>query len=137
MRVALTIIALVLTWFFVCPGAGRSQDDKAVTDEAAAVETGAETELLWIWGEVVLVDVQKKQILVKYLDYETDSEKQAFVNVDDNTVYENAQSLADIKPLDTVSIDYRTGPDASLLAATVSVEKPEPDAAAGPEAGQQ
>lgn len=84
-----------------------------------------EAEVQWVWGEVVSVDTHTKQLVVKYLDYETDSEKEITINLDDKTTYENINSIEDIKPQDTVSIDYITSPDGKDIAQNISVEKPE------------
>jgi hypothetical protein len=94
--------------------------DKTIYEELTAP---AETETQWLWGEVVSVDLQKNELLVKYLDYETDQEKEVKINVDDKTIYENASSMLEIKPLDTVSIDYIISPDGSNLAGNISLEK--------------
>lgn len=82
-----------------------------------------ESGTLWLWGEVVSLDAASGQILVKYLDYETDSEKEITINVDDRTTYENVKSIGEIKPKDTVSIDYRVNPEAKNIAKNISVEK--------------
>jgi len=100
--------------------------DKTIYEELTAP---AETETQWLWGEVVSVDLQKNELLVKYLDYETDQEKEVKINVDDKTIYENASSMLEIKPLDTVSIDYIISPDGSNLAGNISLEKLENEGA--------
>jgi hypothetical protein len=116
----------------------------------------AEPEVQWLWGEVVSIDAQNNLLLVKYLDYETDSEKEVTIGVDAKTAYENIKSLTDIKPQDNVSIDYVIGQDGKSVAKNISLEKPEaenpqkpsvqeseqaqnatlPQAAVGPGAGQ-
>jgi len=85
----------------------------------------SEPEVQWLWGEVVSVDAPNKTVLVKYLDYETETEKEISINVDDKTTYENVKSIDEIKPQDTVSIDYIVNPDAKNLAKNISLEKPE------------
>lgn len=79
----------------------------------------------WVWGEVSSMDTQNKAILVKYLDYETDQEKEIIINTDDKTTYENIKSIDEIKQKDTVSIDYIVSPDGKNIAKNISVEKPE------------
>lgn len=91
----------------------------------ATPELAMEPETQWVWGEVVSVDTQEKKVTVKYLDYETDQEKQLAVTIDDKTAYENIKSLDELKPLDTVSIDYVTSTDGKNLAKNISIEKPE------------
>ena len=88
-------------------------------------EIPSEPETQWIWGEVVSVDTASKKILVKYLDYETDTEKEINIDVDDKTTYENVKSVDEIKPQDTLSIDYIINPDGRNIAKNISVEKPE------------
>lgn len=83
------------------------------------------SDILWLWGEVTAVDAQKRQLSVKYLDYDMDAEKEAVIKADDKTTYENANSFADIKVSDTVSVDYVTGPDGAYLARHISVERPQ------------
>ena len=91
-----------------------------------------EAEMQWLWGEVVSIDAAGKAFLVKYLDYETDTEKEMTVTVDEQTVYENIASLAELKPQDNVSIDYVLSPVGRNLARNISLEKPEvPSEAAG------
>ena len=91
----------------------------------ATQEIPSEPETQWIWGEVVSIDAATKKILVKYLDYETDTEKEININADDKTTYENIKSVDEIKPQDTLSIDYIVNPDGRNIAKNISVEKPE------------
>ncbi|MBI5145563.1 MAG: hypothetical protein HZA27_05215 [Candidatus Omnitrophica bacterium] len=96
------------------------------TNTAPAQESLAtETDIQWVWGEVVSVSLENKEILVKYMDYETDNEKEMSVVVDDKTIYENAKSLEEIKPQDTLSIDYIVTAEGKNIAKTIGVEKPE------------
>jgi len=84
-----------------------------------------EIDIQWKWGEVVSVDTANKEIIVTYLDYDTDEEKQIKIATDSNTVFENAQSIADIKTKDIVSVDYIARVDGKNIAQNISVEKPE------------
>jgi hypothetical protein len=93
--------------------------------EEPAASTPAEPEMQWIWGEAVSVDAASSSIKVKYLDYESDTEKEIAITVDNKTTYENAKSLEEIKAKDTVSIDYLVSPGGQNLAKNISVEKPE------------
>lgn len=94
--------------------------DKTIYEELTAP---AETETQWLWGEVESIDPQKNEILVKYLDYETDQEKEVKISIDDKTTYENVTSLLEIKPQDTVSIDYIISMDGKNLAENINLEK--------------
>jgi hypothetical protein len=100
--------------------------DKSIYDELTAP---AESETQWLWGEIVSVDLPKKVLLVKYLDYETDQEKEVRVYVDDRTTYENAGSIVEMKPLDTVAIDYTIDQEGANLATNISLEKLENEVA--------
>ncbi|MCM8795293.1 MAG: hypothetical protein NC928_01165 [Candidatus Omnitrophica bacterium] len=82
-----------------------------------------ETETEWVWGEVKSIDTQKKEILLKYLDYDTDEEKEITISVNEYTVFENVKSLDEIKLNDALSIDYVTTAEGKNLAKNISVEK--------------
>lgn len=108
---------------FMSAGVAFSQDT-AMQDEVTP-ETKNEPEAQWAWGEVISVDTQKNEILLKYLDYETDQEKQILVNVDDKTTYENVKSLSEIKPQDAAGVDYIVTLEGKNLAKNISLENPE------------
>ncbi|MCU0666523.1 MAG: hypothetical protein MUF05_05475 [Candidatus Omnitrophica bacterium] len=76
----------------------------------------------WVWGEVVSVDPAAKVIKVKYLDYETDTEKEMDLKVNEATTFEGVGSLEEIKLQDMVSIDWALGPGGVSLAQTISRE---------------
>jgi len=85
-----------------------------------------EEDYQWVWGEATYIDVSNKTINVKYLDYESDTEKELLLNIDNKTKFEGANSLADIKINDTLSIDYSIENNKNI-ARTISVERlPEP-----------
>ncbi len=102
----------------------------------ASATSGLELEpdIQWLWGDAISVDTQKSELSVKYLDYDTEQEKEMTVAVDDKTTYENIKSLSEIKPKDTLSIDYVVGPEGKNIAKNISLEKPEPPEAQGAEA---
>jgi len=81
-----------------------------------------EEEFQWVWGEVISVDNANKSITIKYLDYETDTEKELSLIVDDKTKFEGVNSLAEIKVQDTISIDYIIEAGKNI-ARNISVEK--------------
>lgn len=93
--------------------------------EGAAVPEDKESETQWIYGDVINLDPQNKTILVKTLDYETDQEKEISIAADEKTEFENIKSLDEIKPDDTVSVDYIVTADGRNLAKNLSLEKPE------------
>ncbi len=99
-----------------------------------AQEQAAELEAQWLWGEIDSVDIQRNEVTVRFLDYDTEQEKEVNISVDEKTTYENANFLLDIKPSDVVSINYLVFPDGKNLARNISVEKPE---TTSPETGGQ
>lgn len=112
------VILTVITGLLISLNTGFvfAQQEQLSAQDAAA-------EIQWIWGEVVSIDQDAKSFAVKYLDYDTDMEKQMTMSVDDKTVFENSESLAEIKIQDTVSIDYVIGADGRNSARNISVEK--------------
>ncbi len=84
-----------------------------------------DSEIQWLWGEVVSGDFQKNELVIKYVDYDTDMEKEVTVTASDKTTYENVKSLLEIKPQDMVSIDYTVDNQGRNIAKNISVEKPE------------
>lgn len=103
-----------------------SQESPGSIERGGVVsDSQAEPQVQWVWGEAVSVDSQNKTVLVKYLDYETDQEKEITIDIDDKTTYENIQSLCQIQPKDVLSIDYIVSPDGKNIARNISVERPE------------
>ncbi|PIQ90547.1 MAG: hypothetical protein COV71_03785 [Candidatus Omnitrophica bacterium CG11_big_fil_rev_8_21_14_0_20_41_12] len=84
----------------------------------------------WAWGEVTALDAQGKTITLKYLDYETDQEKDLVLAVDEKTNFENIGSFDEIKVKDTLSIDYVAGVDGRSVAKNINFEKPSSSATA-------
>lgn len=121
--------ALALALLLVSSGAAFSEGEvpaqaaPAVTIAAPVLEAQAEPDIQWLWGEVVAADAQANEMAVKYLDYENDQEREMVIAVDPKTSFENVKSLAEVKPKDTVSVDYIISSDAKNLAKNISVEK--------------
>lgn len=82
-------------------------------------------ETQWVWGEIVAVDAAKKELTVKYLDYETDQEKELALSADDKTTFENVPSLSEIKLQSPAGIDYIVDTDGKNIARNISVENME------------
>lgn len=120
-------ILLIVIFMGLNLGLSLGQELK-VPEKTAPV---SEPEVQWLWGEVVSVDANAKQITIKYLDYDTYQDKETTINVDEQTTYENLTSLGEIKPQDTISVDYIISLEGKNLARNISLEKPE-----GPEAPQ-
>lgn len=122
MRVKIYLI-LISVVFLVLLNIGLNLAQEEITPEG--IPAASEQEVQWVWGEIVSVDTQNKTILLKYLDYETETEKEMSFNVDDKTTYENIKNIDELKPKDTVSIDYVISSDGKNIAKNVSVERPE------------
>jgi len=98
----------------------------AFADEPAVTSaTPVSSDTQWAWGEVTNLDNQAKTFTLKYLDYETDQEKELILAIDDKTTFENIKSLDEIKIKDTLSIDYVVGADNKNIAKNISFEKPD------------
>lgn len=117
MRLKIVFIFMGTALIFLSGGLSLAQEMPATTTQE---ET--EPEVQWIWAEAVSVDAQKNELLVKYLDYETETEKEITITVDDKTAYENRASLVEIKIGDSLSIDYIVNPDGKNVAKNISVE---------------
>ncbi len=88
-----------------------------------------ENDTQWTWGEVVSLDSTSKTITLKYLDYETDQEKDIVLTVNEKTTFENIKSFDEIKVKDTLSIDYTVAPDGKNIAKNIGLESPDSSAA--------
>jgi len=84
-----------------------------------------ENDIQWAWGDVVNLDIAAKTVTIKYLDYETDQEKELVLTVDEKTAFENLKALEEIKLKDTLSIDYMVTIDSKNIAKNISLEKPD------------
>ena len=62
-----------------------------VSDQQTVLQK--EGDIQWAWGEVVSLDSPAQTITLKYLDYETDQEKELVVAVDEKTVFENIKDI--------------------------------------------
>lgn len=145
------IVFILLSFFFFGAFAFAQEEQKVEVNatpqiqqeapkaEAPPAETAPpkseEPAAQWVWGEVISTDTNAGQIQLKYLDYETDNEKEITIATDAKTVYENVAALSEIKTKDTVSIDYVVGSDGKNIAKKISVEKVEnaPSEATAPE----
>lgn len=111
-------------------GQESGQEESAVTTVAPqeTVPAQSESDTQWAWGEVVSLDEAAKTITLKYLDYETDQEKDIILVSDDKTVFENIKGFADIKVKDALSVDYTVTPDGKNIARNIGLENPESSA---------
>lgn len=129
---ALLVPFAALSWAQQEKEAGQAAPVNATVQQPSSTPAGeisaapakpAPTE--WLYGEVNSVDIANKSLVMNYLDYDTDMEKQATVYTDAKTIFENAKSLEDIKPQDMLSVDYLASAEGKNLAVSISVEKPE------------
>jgi len=98
---------------------------EATTTAAPAEKAKTEPEIQWVWGEIISTNPINNELLVKYVDYDTDSEKEITISTDNKTTYENAKSIDEIKVGNSVSVDYAVSVDGKNLALNISLEKPE------------
>jgi hypothetical protein len=126
---AATLIALAEE---AAPGAENpvvSVAGPAVSISTPQAPSQNENDTQWAWGEVVNVDGAGKTITVKYLDYETDQERDIVLVVDEKTTFENIKIFDEIKVQDTLSVDYIIGPDGKNIAKNIGLESPDVSAA--------
>jgi len=117
---AISVLCLSLLLLF--NGLSFCQEAGEQTQNVTENQT-VEPEDSWLWGDVVSLDTAAGQLVLKYIDYESDSEKKVSVYTSAETTYENVSGLAEIKPEDTVSVDYITAADGKITAKHISVEK--------------
>ncbi len=122
-RKAIRNLGIIFSFIFITSVSVLAEDQ--VIQGGILPQVQGEEELQWIWGEVSSVDLENKVFVVKYLDYETDQEKEIIVNTDERTAYENIKFLEEMKPSDTLSVDYIVASDGKNIAKNVSIEKPE------------
>lgn len=104
-------------------------DNQAATKEVAQeeplisepVEEAIEEETEWKWGDVLSVDAVNNQLLVGYIDYETDASGEIIFSIEPKTVFEGVKGLGEIKIKDSVSVDYVVL-DGKNIARLVSVD---------------
>jgi hypothetical protein len=117
------LIMLIPLVTFAEETAAVSEGSMVISDQQAVAQNENDTQ--WAWGEVTNVDNQAKTFTLKYLDYESDQEKELVVTVDEKTSFENIKGLDEIKIKDTLSIDYLVGIGNKNIAKNVSFEKPD------------
>lgn len=119
------LLAFFLFFSAFGPCLGRGYGQPASPQEALAAGMEEDLALQWVWGEVTSVDAQNNELKIKYIDYETDMERETSITVDFQTTYGNFSAFSDIKPKDTVSVDYAVSPEGKNIAKNISLEKPE------------
>lgn len=111
-------------FIFVLAAAGvLAVSSLCIAEDAAATAVSQEPAEQWLWGEVTAVRPGDRLIAVKYIDPETDKEMNMSLAVDDKTKFENASSLDDIKPGNSVSFTYIPAAAGQNVAKSINLEK--------------
>jgi len=123
--ISLVIVSASFAQDAAVQDAGQAVAPAEAVSPVAVAPSGppSDSEMQWLWAEAVTVDIEKKEILVRYQDYDTDEEKEMTIAVDDKTGFENVKSLAQIQAQDTLSIDYKVTANGKNTAKNISVEK--------------
>ncbi len=104
-----------------------NEEQSNATTETVAKESEAAQEVdstEWVWGEVVSTDANKKEVVIKHLNYDTYEEVQTTITLNDKTLLENAADLSAISSGDHVTVDYKVQ-DGANVAGLIVVEKKE------------
>lgn len=124
--ILITVITLIA--FAEEPPAASVNPPAASAEQPAGPKSENETQ--WAWGEVTSLDYQARTLTLKYLDYETDQEKDLVLTVDEKTAFENIKNFDEIKINYTLSVDYMVGSDGKNIAKNINFEKPDSSPAA-------
>lgn len=122
------------------PAAPAVSIEPAVPAESAVSAAPAEANTAeWVWGEVVSVDTENKQIVLKHLDYDTYEEVQTTLKVSDKTLFENVAALGEIKAGSHLTADFKIVAgsniaDLIVVEKDVQEESVAPETAVAPEA---
>lgn len=76
----------------------------------------------WAIGEVISIDAETGSFTLSYFDYEFNREEEVSVIIDDQTIFENANSFSDINIGSTLSVDYATDESGRNIADYVTLE---------------
>lgn len=127
---------LILAGFIILAVAfnASAEESVEVTEDSAAVQSMPKdtSETQWAWGEVTNLDLSAQTFTLKYLDYETDQEKDIVLTVDEKTAFENIKRLDEVKIKDTLSVDYMVDTDGKNIAKNINFEKSDASSAASP-----
>ena len=143
MKIIVILSLLILTGFGFALSEDQTVDTNTIpalvpsVEQATPQESSDSPNTQWVWGEVTGVDAPNKSVSLKYLDYETDQEKDMAIATDELTNYDNAKPLGEIQPKDNISVDYVVK-DGKNIAKTIGLEKAEnaPAAAVTPQVGE-
>lgn len=118
-----TTLVVVVTFFAYAEEPVTLEADATVVSSDQALTFKNIDETQWAWGEVTNLDEQAKTFTLKYLDYETDQEKELVLAVDEKTTFENIKRLDELKLKDTLSVDYMAGADGKNTAKNINFER--------------
>jgi len=127
------VFGVIFSLSFIAVGAAQDQQadstrsapdasQEVVAPMEEAVAPAAEKTTEWVWGEVVSVDKENKELVIKHLDYDTYEEVQTALKLDDKTLLENVTDLGEIQPRDHVTVDYKAD-KGSNIAGLIVIEK--------------
>lgn len=112
-----------------------AQDEEG-PGEAVAIEA-EDARLKWCAGKVVSIDAPSGAVVLKTLDYESGKDTDISIFADGSTVYDNLNSFSEIKPLDSLSIDYSVTKEGKNLAKSINLELPSAKDAPEPAYGSE
>ncbi|MBU2540407.1 MAG: hypothetical protein KJ593_00745 [Candidatus Omnitrophica bacterium] len=92
--------------------------DVVLEEEASSLK-----EIKWVWGEVIGVDSLKEELSIRYLDYDSDAEKDRVFIFDKDSKFENITSLENIEAGDSAGIDYYIDETGKNIIKSISIEK--------------
>ncbi len=118
--------ALLVIGGLLLAGQGWAEDKApAVAAPVPAVPAAAQepVPLEWVWGEVISIDAAGQALVVRYLDYETDTEKEINLKADEKTKFSGINGFSDLKAQDTISVDYTVGQDGKNKALMITYER--------------
>lgn len=120
------VFFVIAAFLFLGTGLSFSEEPESATETLPS--QSAEPEMQWQYVQVVSVDPASKSFVGKYIDFETEQEKEITIVVDDKTTYENLASIAELKPLDAAGVDFVVTAEGNNLAKNISLEKPDVEA---------
>ena len=115
----LILVSFVCVFSLILVNSGLSAEIEAPDNSG---EVAPAEDVPWIWGDVKAVDITSSVFKINYLDYQTDEEKEITLGIDQDTKFENAGNLGEVKAGDIVSVEYAVR-DGKNVAKNISVEK--------------
>ncbi len=110
-KIALSVFGLIIfSCLVVAPVTLYAQDSSKPHD------------LGWVLGDVVDLDLEANRIIVSYIDYSTNQNKQVVIYINNETKYTNISSIKDLKINDVVAVDYKTTQSGEGIALNITAE---------------